>query len=167
MLPKHIIALAECATRIPNASLAQSAVDQLLLFQLPPSDILCRMLCVQGWVKASLTSQKQGAEGVNCLLQAINYLIQAMDVATSQEISAVAPQLVYNVSVVYWNITRRMVRKTVGRHNTESFTPDGKHAFQSVVDEYWHLCNVTVSGRCIQIPRAIHGEGCRSSGGEQ
>ena len=112
--PSHLILIAECATRVPNVSLAQATIDRLLILQLPPSDLLCRMLCVQAWVKASITSHIQGAEGVNCLLQAVNYLVQALDVVAllpPQDQSDFSPHhLVYNVSVVYWNITRRMVR---------------------------------------------------------
>ncbi len=98
---------AEAYLAKPSYIQAQQAVDAFFLHDPPQNQFFCRALCVQAHLIAQQASQKKGAEYVQKILQAIDYILRALRI--SQQNGASYYFMVYNVSVHYYNITRLMV----------------------------------------------------------
>ena len=96
-------------------AVAQRACDQFFMDNPPQNQFYCRALFARALVEAWKARPLNGASAVRQLLHAVQFILQALDIALKPGNRPRYDFIVYNSTVHLWNVVRPLMRPGVRR----------------------------------------------------
>ena len=110
LTPEILVLCAETAVANGDFAMAHKASERFFLGHPPEDQFFCRALFVRAQVQAYNNVDATGQDAVDKTLTAVSSLLRCVEIALSPLKFPRYNFIVYNASVHFWNITRRMMR---------------------------------------------------------
>eukprot|EP00948_MAST-09A_sp_MAST-9A-sp1_P000108 g108.t1 len=111
--PDILVAAAEAAVHNNAFSEAEDSITEFFLQDPPKNQFYCRALFAQAQICAHKAKQNnlKGKELVDATQHAIHYILRTLEISTKPGNGGKYDFLIYNATVLYWNVSRPLFRK--------------------------------------------------------
>ena len=140
LTPEAFLLCAEVAIMNEDYTIAHVGAENFFLTDPPKDQFYCRGLFVRALVRAYNARDINGMPAIEKVKHCLTYLLEAIDISLGAEKRPRYDFLVYNASVHFWRITRRMMRAQARHHFVEEM--------QKVVDALKVVNNSDKAWRC-------------------
>ena len=140
LTPEAFLLCAEVAIMNENYKIAHVGAENFFLTDPPKDQFYCRGLFVRALVRAFNARDINGMPAVEKVKHCLTYLLEAISISLGPEKRPRYDFLVYNASVHFWRITRRMMRAQARHHFVQEM--------QTVVDALKTVNNSDKAWRC-------------------
>lgn len=110
LTPEILVLCAETAIKNGKFDVAHDCSELFFLRDPPQDQFFCRALFIRAQVQAFNSGSATGQDAVNRLEVSIGHILHSIEIALSPSKFPRYNFIIYNASVHYWNVTRRMMR---------------------------------------------------------
>lgn len=119
LTPEILVLCSETAVANSDFAVAHEASEAFFLGNPPEDQFFCRALFVRAQVESHNSRNATGQEAVDQVLIATGRLLRCVEISLSPLKFPRYNFIIYNVSVLFWNITRRLMRAGASRYLCE------------------------------------------------